>query len=335
MAASFASTSDVESGGPRGSPTSPLQPPPPPPPPPSSPSLPQPSESTPAPASPPASSSAAPSPRRPVDYSRRVDSAGKDVLTCCRLDHLLFDWLYFDRFRPNVDGDPQLLQEAAYNLVKLLSLHFFCEEFAVYPTVLHEAPNGRALVQELVKDHFLLRGALHRLDELMTAQDDGFCSYVCWMCDRHVQHADREEKEVSSGSQRVTAAVLSHGLADAVCCAACPALSQVLSWLEANKTPSELLELGRWYNIARKIAPTRSDCRLQSAAQRASLQGQDVAQMLLVCLFLLTARIWSCLISCQWMRPSGSSQPNRTHRRTGQSGISPAGRSPSPSPTRC
>ena len=117
-----------------------------------------------------------------------------------RMDHCLAEWLW-ERYRST--DDPDTLQRVASNLRLLLSLHMACEEWAVYPVIRREAVNGELLVQELMKDHFVLKGALYRLEQL-TVNDEGFKPYLSWTYRQHAAHADREEREVSTPSPSLT-----------------------------------------------------------------------------------------------------------------------------------
>ena len=117
------------------------------------------------------------------------------------MEHRLIDWL-FDRVRHTDDEQRQQLADLAHNIVKALSVHLFCEEFALYGSdggLLRQAEwsNGGVVAGEMVKQHFVLKGGLYRLQQL-TPNDEGFRQSVFWLHDRFKRHADAEEADVSS-----------------------------------------------------------------------------------------------------------------------------------------
>ena len=123
----------------------------------------------------------------------------KDALGSMRMEHRFIDSL-FQRVRATDDDQPQLLADLAHNITRALARHLFCEEYALYAVdggVLLQAGwgNGAVVVDEMMKDHFVLKGALYRLQDT-TPQDECLRQYVFWLHDRYKRHADREETEV-------------------------------------------------------------------------------------------------------------------------------------------
>ena len=151
------------------------------------------------------SNSTPPSSSRPTatfDYSSTLDYGDKDIVACIKMEHRLIDWLY-QRFRDTDDDQPQRLADIVHNIVKALSMHLFCEEFTLYAKGVGELrqagwanANGGVVADEMVKEHFVLKGGLYRLQD-MTPNDDGFRQYVHWLYGRFKRHADREETDVS------------------------------------------------------------------------------------------------------------------------------------------
>ena len=122
-----------------------------------------------------------------------------------RMEHRFIDSL-FQRVRATDDDQPQLLADLAHNIVRALARHLFCEEYALYAVdggVLLRAgwSNGAMVADEMAKEHFVLKGALYRLQDT-TPQDDCLRQCVFWLHARYKQHADREETEVRCDTAR-------------------------------------------------------------------------------------------------------------------------------------
>ena len=136
------------------------------------------------------------------DHSSTLDYANKDVIACIKMEHRLIKWLFL-RFRDTDDNNRQQLTDLLHNIIKSLSTHLFCEEFTLYGGgdggVLVEGglENGGVVAQEMVKEHFVLKGALYKLQEL-TVNDEGLRPYVAWLYKRYAAHADKEEADVSA-----------------------------------------------------------------------------------------------------------------------------------------
>ena len=139
------------------------------------------------------------------------------------MEHRLVDWLW-ERYRATDDADA--LQRIVQQLALLLTMHMACEESAVYPVIRREADNGPLLADSLLKEHFVLKGALYRLQDLLTVNDSGFGPYVAWTYEQSAAHARREEAEI-------------------------------VPWLRAHKNAEQLGELGALYNAARAVLPSR------------------------------------------------------------------------------
>ena len=147
-----------------------------------------------------ASSASSSHPPRTFDYSSTLDYANKDVVECLKMEHRLIAWL-FERFRHTDDDQTQQLSDLVYNIVKMISTHLFCEEFTLYAAdigLVRQAgwDNGGLVADQMIKEHFVLKGGLYRLQEL-TPNDEGFRQYVFWLHGRYKRHADREEADVS------------------------------------------------------------------------------------------------------------------------------------------
>ena len=191
-----------------------------------------------------------------------------------RVDHRLADWLW-ERWCATDDADT--LQRVASELRALLSTAMACEEWAVYPVVRREAANGELLAQQLMKEHFVLKGALYKLEGL-TVNDEGFGRYVSWTYSQHAQHAEREERELIPLLQR--------------------------------KSQEQLRLMAVEYHVARAMAPTRSVIPRSSPPRVAVKRLASPAS----CPLLLRGA--GRVIGCTRRRPCSGSRPSWPSHQT-------------------
>ena len=191
--------------------------------------------------------------KHPHDELCQRAFAGKDVLTCMRLEHRLLDWLW-ERYR-EVE-DPDRLQRIVHEMRQLLLQHATCEERAVYEVVAKESESGALLVQQLTKDHFALRGALYRL-EALTVNDEGFGLYVSWSYRHYAAHADREEREVALRAPPAPLHCSDAAASPQPIPRTAVRVLQLLPLLQ-RKSAQELLDMGVEWNVTRTTITDRS-----------------------------------------------------------------------------